>query len=47
MFRVVFWVILPCKMIVDRRTNTDLTVIHADKGNATVVLDTMDYNEKI
>jgi hypothetical protein len=29
------------------RTNTDLTVIHADKGNATVVLDTMDYNEKI
>jgi hypothetical protein len=29
------------------RTNSALTVIHADKGNATVVLDTMDYNEKI
>jgi hypothetical protein len=29
------------------RTNADLTVIHADKGNATVVLNTMDYNEKI
>jgi hypothetical protein len=29
------------------RTNADLTVIHADKGNGKVVLDTMDYNEKI
>jgi hypothetical protein len=29
------------------RTNSALTVIHADKGNATGVLDTMDYNEKI
>jgi hypothetical protein len=28
-------------------TNADLTVIHADKGNSTVVLNTMDYNEKI
>jgi hypothetical protein len=28
-------------------TNADLTVIHADKGNATVVLNTTDYNEKI
>jgi hypothetical protein len=29
------------------RTNTDLTVPHADKGNATVDLNTKDYNEKI
>jgi hypothetical protein len=59
MFRAVFWVVLPCKMIVDNlsgaerralrslRTNSALKAIHADKGNATVVLDTMDYNEKI
>jgi hypothetical protein len=26
------------------RTNYELTVIHADKGNGTVVLDTLDYN---
>jgi hypothetical protein len=29
------------------RTTADLTVILADKGNATVVLNTTDYNEKI
>jgi hypothetical protein len=29
------------------RTNADLTVIYADKGNTTVVLVTTDYNEKI
>jgi hypothetical protein len=29
------------------RTNADLTLLHADKSNATVVLNTKDYNEKI
>jgi hypothetical protein len=29
------------------RTDADLAVLHADKGNATVVLNTKDYNEKI
>jgi hypothetical protein len=29
------------------RKNTDLTILLADKGNATVVLNTVDYNHKI
>jgi len=29
------------------RKNTDLTILLADKGNATVVLNTVDYSHKI
>jgi hypothetical protein len=31
----------------DLRQNTDLTILLANKGNATVVLNTVDYNRKI